>query len=73
MVDARPRLSGKGAADFFGYVTGVKIIEQIFERRHLVISCACVDTVADRYVAHPLAGEIHIGVIPCLQIVTPQA
>ena len=32
MVDARPRLSGKGTADFFGYVTGVKIIEQIFER-----------------------------------------
>ena len=50
--------SGKiGAADFLGYVTGVKIIEQIFERRHLVISCACVDTVADRYVAYPLAGD----------------
>lgn len=50
----------------------IYVLEQIFERRHLVISCACVDTVADRYVAYPLAGEIHIGVIPCLQVVTPK-
>ena len=72
MVDACPCLCFHCASDFLGNIPCVKIVEQVLERCHLVISRRCVNTVTDCYVAYLLAWEIHICVITRLQIITPK-